>query len=380
MPHKNNTGLEGRIGANPTGSRPLIPKWLLYGSIGTAAIGILAAGYFGLRGAWMPLPPQPRQAEQRQEQQYKQPQNSSEAKQQIPGIENVLTQEQIVEYAIGLRLRDKQLITPEMLQKLSAVNESLYFHFSSKTFQQSKFKTMLLTEQEYKALEGKLGGTIPDSAGTIGYQRDGSIHLYAISEVGRMARPFDILRRLAHETGNAEAGRLSPTNFQLGITNVKKSLAEVSEKYGLGDISDLYIGGIRQESLQILYGAAVFHYLEEAGVIAHPKLTDGGKAIDETVDAIARSKYFTSQAYLVAWYKALNRQDTHKSLLQDGKITSQQALSLFYQSLQRDQTREGLDQTDVEIVTAVRTAQDYVQQIKEAAKLSQRTTDLVIFP
>ena len=91
-------GLESEISTSQGPSISVhIPRWLLYSGIGTAALGILAAGYFGLRSLGAPLPPQTTPAEQGQEQQYTPPQNGSEVKpqQQIPGIQNVMSQEQV---------------------------------------------------------------------------------------------------------------------------------------------------------------------------------------------------------------------------------------------------------------------------------------------
>ncbi len=305
----------------------------------------------------------------------------------ISGLENILSEQQIVEYATGWQ--NPQLITPDLLDKIDAVNKSVYHHFTGKTFEQGRYVTHLLTEQEYQAYPG----IDHNSEGTIGFiMPDGTSGIFVHSHLGETISPFEILVTLAHETGNMEELKLSKVGTNSGSVNLNDYVKKIAEEYGLGDLTDfryqvgdapvapdlISIPMIAAESLQALYRAAVFHYLEELGVIKQQEFTAAdAKNIDDTVDAMAKSKNFFPQASLVAWYIALHDTDTSGTLQEKGKITSQQAYRLFTEGIQRRQTLVGFNHEIVEVVTAVRTAPQYAQQIKNAAHLSQRNSTII---
>ncbi len=168
--------LEERIGTIRTPvSTPRIPRWLLYSGIGTAAIVTLVAGYLSLRSLGVPLPPQPKQAEQGQEQQYNPPQNGSEVTQQIPGIENVMSAEQVkatLEEILALG-RPLTYADTDIWNKVSEANETIYFMLTGRTLEQDKFVTKILPREQYDSEVGNMAGT----AGTIGYGPNGVIYI-----------------------------------------------------------------------------------------------------------------------------------------------------------------------------------------------------------
>ncbi len=290
----------------------------------------------------------------------------------MPGLENILTEQQIVEYATGWQ--KPQLITPELLQQIDAVNLTLYYKLTGKTFESRKFVTRLLTDDEWSKLHSN------DWNGTISTETlTGVTYVDVRSRIGKKIPVIDVFKTLAHETGNAEAEKIDVKRSQIGLTDLDtyhKFLKEVAEKYELGELSDV-ISTIERESLQTLYRGAAFHKLEELGVTIGTPLSQ--KDINDTVDAIVTSQHFNPQASVVAWRRALKNPDTAAALQKNGKITSQQSINLFYEYAQKAQTKEGLEQTVVEIVNAIRTAQDYASQIKEAAILSQRPAGFMLY-
>ena len=182
--------------------------------VGGAVFAALATAYLGLEVAGI-APPKIRQGEARQEQQYTQ-------QAAIPGIENIMSEAEVKSTLEEILSMDKRL-TPDdadiadILKKAEDVNKSIYFMLTGKTFEQQRFETRILPQEEYdKAVHQNLKGT----AGTIGIGKDapvggwGTIYIFASLPT---TNPFELVTTLAKETAQAYRVRGGPRNIDVGI-------------------------------------------------------------------------------------------------------------------------------------------------------------------
>jgi len=317
----------------------------------------------------------------------------------LPGLENIISEQQIFSYVSDFNR--VQPITDDLISKIAAVNSSLYYKFTGNTFENGitgnvfgdngKFIATLLNTEDYKALEGKPGGTMPNSVGCVNFDRDKGWLIYV--DIGLKAatsgNPLRILNILTRETANAELSRVVPPFYKLLDTarypTYDDFLKEVAQKYGLESISDTktLLGPLKDESMMSLYQAATFHYLTEAGAINYSALStlpDNEKAIDLAVADMIKSSSENIVAGFIDWYAALNHPDTLVTLQQTGQITSQQALGLFKKYMQKNQTSDGLGEIYADVVHALRSKAELAPQIKAFCKQSQRPAMFVYFP
>lgn len=306
-------GLEAKIGGVPAlNTRGLIPKWLLYSGIGTALLGAVAAAYIGIRSLGVTLPPQSRPAGQGQEQQYTPPQNSSKAEQQIAGIENVMSREQLKTALEELLVTDRPITAEdaEILRKAERVNKSIYFMLTGKTFEQQKFVTKILPQEEYDAV---VHPNLKGSGGTIGWREDGNIYIYNSLPV---ASSRSLLLGLATETGQAYFAREGPRNIDVGITKPDQALGE-----------------LRGEFLTAIYRAAVVNRIREEGVkdvaLSPQTLNDIGASVDRILSPEYSRGEPTIEAWGAAWVLTLDDPEAKANLEATGWAGSEPLMRMF---------------------------------------------------
>lgn len=236
----------------------------------------------------------------------------------IPGVENVMSQEQVKATLEEILAFGRPLTYDDesrtVWKKVEAVNKSIYFHITGRTFEQDKFVTSIVTREEFYAAIGK------NWAGTISIRKDG-IYIYAIGDPSMYASSSRTLVLLvANETGQAKDTRWEEM--------IQKD-PRLREKLYLNAAHDNEYAA-NGEASKHLYQSAVLHFLEELGVngLSVADTLRNREQIRIGFERAADSGAFQTEGLYLAWWYALNDLQAKQELESTGKLRSATALEL----------------------------------------------------
>lgn len=270
----------------------------------------------------------------------------------VPWIESVMSREQLkatleeilafsrqngVEVGQAATNDEWQKVTPEdraIWKKTEQANKTIYFMLTGRTFEQDKFVTRIVRPDEqvsnvhpdYRNPDGTL-----NVAGTLARLPDGTTEIYAQGVPTMYANSSkNLLLLVANETGQALDIKLSTTGKGLDGAVLPRNNGEVWKTLPQKERLNEDEGGLYIEATKHIYQSAVLHFIEELGVkgIAVADTPENRKQIQKGVEIKASIDHYITNAWVFAWWYALNDQQAKQELETSGKINSATALKL----------------------------------------------------
>jgi hypothetical protein len=279
----------------------------------------------------------------------------------IPGIENVMTKDQIktaVENILSADLSNQSPVTDTtraIWPEAEDVNQSVYYYLTGRTFEEDNFNTVIYTLDEknipnFPQVYLNADGT-PNVMGTVGGPPYGStIDIFVLgnptssnTDAYNSARTF--LMALANETGNAMDTRMTSNGFQRNYTG----------------LIDVQADSTYWEAAKMAYQGAYFHFLEDdIGInLTVTDTAENRETIQEGVDYDRTGTNIAGNAWYLMWTILLENQELKSELDQNGKLSSVSCMKLH----------------DI-IVKELQTNSDYAERVKTA--LADESTEQTI--